>query len=283
VERAVRRRIRILPVVIYAPAWARKDPQLYNSPPRRTDDYTEYLKAIMARYGRRGSFWREHPDLPKRPLRELQIWNEPQLRYQWNDDEYLRGYSALLRDSYRTIKRIDRRTRVVLAGLTNDSWRALEELYDRGDSGGNFDAVGLAPFTASAGGVIRILKLARRVMRRHGDARMPLWVTELSWPASKGRIKSRSPLQTTERGKAKRLARSYRLLARYRRDRRVRVSRAYWYTWSSSYEDQVFRFSGLQRFDGDRFRRNPAYWAYVRAARKYEGCRKTETGRCRRR
>ena len=85
VARAAQRRIKLLPIVIYAPVWARKDPVLFNSPPADPKTYAAYLTALVDRYGPEGSFWTERSDLPKRPIREWQIWNEPQLRYQWND------------------------------------------------------------------------------------------------------------------------------------------------------------------------------------------------------
>jgi polysaccharide biosynthesis protein PslG len=281
VENAVRRRIRVLPVVIYAPPWARERPDLFNSPPRRPDDYVAYLRALVLRYGPAGSFWKEHPELPKRPLREYQLWNEVHLRYQWNSDEYVRGYSELLKASYAALKQADRGARVVLAQLTNDSWNVLEELYERGDIEGSFDAVSIAPFTSTAERVVRIARLVRRAMRRHGDARLPLWATEVGWPASKGRVRSSSPLQTSASGQAKLLTRAYELLAESRRDRAVGVTRAYWYTWASSYSGDIFRFAGLQEFDGRAFRRKRSLGAYARAARRYQGCAKTSAGVCR--
>jgi hypothetical protein len=286
VANAVRRRIKLLPTVMYAPPWARKRADLYNSPPRRPDDYVAYLRALVLRYGPAGSFWTEHPELPRRPLREWQIWNEPQLRYQWNDDHFEAGYGELLRASYRALKDADRGSLVVLAQLTNDSWNVYDRLYEEGRIGRSFDAVSIAPFTSTAERVVKIVRLVRRAMRRHGDARLPLWVTELGWPASKGRVRSSSPLQTTERGQAALLERAYELLARGRRDRELGVSRAYWYTWASSYDgdvDDIFRFAGLQRFDGAQFTRKRSLAAYTRTARRFEGCAKTAAGACRRR
>jgi hypothetical protein len=37
--------------------------------PVRAEDYTAYLEALVRRYGPRGSFWDERPDVPRRPLR----------------------------------------------------------------------------------------------------------------------------------------------------------------------------------------------------------------------
>src|SRR5687767_15708700 len=48
------------------------------------------------------------------------------------------------------------------------------------------DAVAIHPYTARADRVPRYVLAARRVMRRYGDRRKPVWVTEISWPAAKG-------------------------------------------------------------------------------------------------
>lgn len=290
VARATAHGIRLLPVVIYAPEWARELPERFNSPPARPDGYAAYLRALVGRYGPRGSFWAEHPELERRPVREWQVWNEPQLRFQWNGpdedgdgraDDFERRYGELLRASYRALKQADGGAKVVLAAATNVSWEVLEDLYAKGGIGGSFDVAAVHPFTGSAARALRVVRLFRRVLRRHGDARTPLWVTELGFPAAKGRARSRSPLQVTDRGMAARLTRAYALLARRRRGRDVRVSRAYWYTWASSYAgDAIFDYAGLLRFDGSGFRARPALAAYRASARRHEGCAKTETGEC---
>ena len=47
-------------------------------------DYTAYLRALVLRYGPAGSFWDQHPELPRRPQRDWQIWNEPHLDFYWS-------------------------------------------------------------------------------------------------------------------------------------------------------------------------------------------------------
>jgi hypothetical protein len=273
--------IDLLPVVLYAPAWARRDPALFNSPPANAVGYTTYLRALVARYGPRGSFWAEHPELSRRPVRAWQVWNEPQLRYQWNAPGFATGYGALLRASYRALKAADPGCTVVLAGATNLSWKVIEQLYDRGRIHRSFDVAAVHPYTATPAHVVRIVQLVRRVLPRHGDARVPIWVTELGFPASKGRSRSNNTLQTTPRGASQRLARSYDLLIRRRRDPSVLVSRVYWYTWASSYRGDIFNFTGLWRYDGASFVPQPQLAAYRRSARLHEGCVKTTAGVCR--
>jgi hypothetical protein len=269
VARAARNDIDVLPIVMYAPQWARSDPDHFASPPKDPDDYVAFAVALVQRYGPQGSFWTEHPEIPKRPLRVWQIWNEPQLRYQWTARDWEEGYGRLLRASYPAIKRADPGAKVVLAAATNFAWDALEALYDKGRIKGNFDIAALHPYTGSAGRVVKAARLFRDVLRKHSDNRKPVWITELAWPASKGKVrppKGLEALPTTARGMAKRLTRGFRLLKRSRT-----VQRAYWYTWASSYRksEGIFDYTGLQRYDprSGRFTSTPALRAFRRIAR----------------
>ena len=277
VGEAAAHRIDLLPVVLYAPPWARRDSSLFNSPPSDNAGYTAYLQALVARYGPSGSFWAANPALPKRPLRTWQVWNEPQLRFQWNAPGFAHDYGQLLQASYKTLKAADPGCTVVLAGATNLSWQIIAQLYKQGGIHGFFDVVAVHPYTATPPHVARIVQLVRRVMRSHHDARVPIWITELGFPASKGKVRSKNTLQTTPRVAASRLTKTYTLLARKRL-----VSRVYWYTWSSSYRGpDIFSFSGLFRFNGGLFHPQRQLVAYVKSARKHEGCVKKSTGGCR--
>ena len=277
---AVSHGIELLPVVIYAPPWARENPSEFNSPPADPAQYAAFLTALIGRYGPHGSFWTEHPELARKPLRTWQIWNEPQLRYQWNAPDYAEGYGKLLRASHAAVKAADPGARVVLAGATNLSWEAIAALYKKGGIRGNFDVVAVHPYTSTPVHVERIVQLVRQVLKRHRDNRLPVWVTELGFPASKGKSNSKNTLQTTAAGASRRLVRTYNLLARDRHKHSVRVDRVYWYTWSSSYTGDIFNFTGLYRFDGSSFTPQPQLVAFRRSARKHEGCKKTAAARC---
>jgi Beta-galactosidase len=287
---AAARNIKLLPIVIATPGWAAREPSRGRaSPPARVEDYTAYLAALVRRYGPQGSFWDERPDLPRRPLREWQIWNEPHLDVYWyaqggDRSAWAAEYVALLRESKRTIKSIDPGATVVLAALADASWRVLTKLYRAGVRG-TFDVAAINIFTARPGFVMAAVRLVRRVLRREHQRRMPIWVTETTFPAGKGRV-SRPPLSwqqnwyTTDRGMAARLRQLYRLGMRNRR--RLRLGRIYWYTWASAYDgqDDLFEYAGLLRY-GSSLSPRPALLAYARSARRGQGCRKTAAGTCR--
>ena len=59
-----------------------------------------------------------------------------------------------------------------------------------------------------------------------------------------------------------------------------------WFTWATDYiaEGNVtamsFRFTGLVKVAGSVYTPLPVLKTYARLAAKYEGCRKSATGRC---
>src|SRR2546426_717380 len=146
-EQAARHGMTILPVILRSPDWAREDPQLYTSPPKRDVDYTNFLGTLIDRYGPHGSFWSDHPDVPVRPQRDWQIWNEPNIDRYWGSPRPFEDrYAQLLRASYQAIKAADSGARVVLTGFANFSWRALAQAYRAGIKG-SFDLAAVHPFS----------------------------------------------------------------------------------------------------------------------------------------
>ena len=263
VARAARRHLGLLPVVIYAPAWARVDPSSAVSPPQDPQRYAAYLTALVHRYGPRGSFWREHPGLPRRPLRDYQVWNEPAAPFQWSAPNWERGYGALLRAAHRALKAADPGSRTVLAGLANRTWVSLESLYAKGNIAGAFDVATMHIYTATPNFAVLLARKVRRVLRRHGAARMPAWITEIGLPASKGRTHSPNTLQTTDRGMASALTKAYANLAAVATHSDVLVQNVYWYTWASSYRgDDIFEYAGLRSFQDGRGTDRPALAAF---------------------
>jgi hypothetical protein len=276
---AVRAHVEPLPVVVTAAPWIAENPFVVFSPPVDMAAFGRFAGTLAARYGARGSFWRAHRELPRRPIRTWQIWNEPagldgfhSPSWVWESTgDALRGYIAMLRAARRDLRAADPHARVMLSGLFGRSWLALSQLY-RAGAQDLFDAVAIHPFTRKLSDVVRILRAVRRVMARHGDADKPLVVTELAWPSAAGRVSSPLRFDVTRREQAALLTRAFKLLARERRGLRLRA--VYWYTWmtldaSSKYN---FDYAGLlTRTPDGRLRRKPAFRAFRRTARQLTG------------
>jgi hypothetical protein len=286
VAAAARHGIEPLPIVTYAPPWARVEPNELGSAPSNYQAYAEYLKLLIARYGPDGQFWKENPSIPERPIRYWQIWNEPGVPYQWSPQtEWPKKYGELLKLAYVTVKQADPGAKVVLAGLANASWEEMDALYDQGGVKGSFDIAAVHYYARITSQFLEVSKRLRESLDSHGDRRIPIWWTEAGASASKGKISSpgNEHFQTTDQGLARQLTATYKLFIRNRN--KLRIQRVYWYTWASSYSTSAgaFDFSGMNVFDGQKVSAKPSLAAYRKSARANEGCKKDKRARCVRR
>jgi hypothetical protein len=283
----------VMATVIATPEWAKQYPGVVQSPPRKPAEYAAFLRALVERYGPKGSYWAEHPELPKRPVRYWQIWNEPELsdhwwrKGAWGAAEAKR-YGALLRASYRAVRKADPGAKVVLGGLTNMAWETLATLYRTGGVRGYFDVAAVHMFPGRWRNVGVIVKRFRSVLDANGDSRKPIWVTEMTWPAAEGRAGvppwADTPYYrnfvTTEKGTANRLKGAYGLLGGRSFRRQNRLQRVHWFASATSFrEDYIWNYSGLLEIAN--MRKTPAYDAYQASARKHQGCSKDAAGSCR--
>ena len=129
---AARRGLGVLPVVHHTPTWAALNPGDPSSPPKNPDDFARILTALVTRYGPNGSLWAEHPEVTRQPIRSWQVWNEPNLTRYWNRAPWAPSYVALLKRPHRALKAADPGSTTVMAGLPNESWKAIKALYDAG-------------------------------------------------------------------------------------------------------------------------------------------------------
>ena len=291
VARAALRRIRLLPIVFDAPRWAQLQPGKRHSPPASPGEYAYFLALLAARYGSNGSFWYQHPELPRLPIRDWQVWNEPHDRFFWSvpdgwAESWPGGYVKLLQAVRPVLRQADPGARVVLGGLSGESWSRLRDLYNW-NARKLFDVVAVHTYAKDVKEALTISRLTRKAMVRNKDRRKPLWITEVSWPAARGRTPITSGLlrfTTSESGMADRVKSIYAKLIKRRKDKRYKVGRVYWYTWASGYlagtEAGIWDFSGLVHA-GLFFREQAALGAYQASARRYEACTKTATGNCR--
>jgi hypothetical protein len=272
VAAAATRRIDVLPVVLWAPAWAAKYRNEFASPPEDPKAYAKFVAVLAARYGPGGAFWREHPELGARPIRDWQLWNEPTMLGFWLDQPFAKGYVSLLKAARPALRRVDPKARVVLAGLVYDSPAALRAIYRAGGRR-HFDVAGLHPFTLQVKNVALLIEQARETMRAHGDARKPALVTEMSWPSAKGKVPRQYGYEMDEKGQAARVSAALPYLAKRRRA--LRIERIYWYSWLTREVDAEYPFdyAGLRRLEPDRVVPKAAFAAFRRSARGLQGLR----------
>ena len=274
VAQASRARLRLLPVVNTAAPWASENAFAPFAPPADIAAFGRFAGVLAERYGSRGAFWKQHPDLPSLPLRTWQIWNEPaglegfgspSIFWQSERDP-LPTYMEMLAAARSELRKADPRSQVVLSGLFGRSWVSLEQLY-RAGARPLFDAVAIHPYTRYPRNVVRIVENVRRVMARWGDARKPMVLTEVSWP-SDGR-KGYSDFSVTRAQQATLLTRTYTRLLRARA--RLKLRGVFWYTWMSAERSTYLwsDYAGIVTPAGNRrFSRKPAYFAFRKMAHR---------------
>jgi Beta-galactosidase len=301
-----------LPVVMYTPHWASSQPGRHfyaRYAPKNPNVLGTFMRAAVKRYGTRGTYWKQHPRTPYQPVVNWEIWNEPSQPYPWLTRPWQRSYIKVLKSGYRAIHKADRRAKVVLASLSGSAaggaWDDLHDVYAAGAKR-YFDIVALNFYTngdadpdgarisakTSVNREFLGIQFMRDVMRRNHDTRKPLWLTEFTWLAAKGKVPSSNysganafePVPTTEKGQAARLKEFFRRFPAARK--RYGLVRAYWETWATRYNYDArgvgFDYSGMNSWiAGKPFTPKPLLGTFRGIARRLEGCRKTSNAhRC---
>jgi hypothetical protein len=261
--------IRVQPFVYGTPAWLSEQPARppLTSPARRA--WAGFLRVLVGRYGADGDFWQGRSW--REPIRQWQIWNEPNFVVFWRPKPSPAAYARLLRVSARAIRGVDGRARIVLAGVAPvgagmKTWVFLRRLFRRPGIGRDFDLVALHPYSTTIPELDYQVRKARQAMAASGMGRRPLLVTEVgvaSWGTHP------SAFVEGALGQAQFLRAAFGRLLQMRR--RWHVAGVDWFTWRDQRPlDRTCSFcqgAGLVDLEGEP---KPAWWAYrqmVRAAR----------------
>jgi polysaccharide biosynthesis protein PslG len=229
--------IQPVPFIYGSPRWVAKKP---NRPPlgsaRKVRAWRNFLTLLVKRYGRGGVYWTgvypfQYPGAEPKPITAYQIWNEPNLPKFFPREKTARKYAKLVKIAHRAINRVDRRAKVVLAGLVGFAeprgWTLLNKLYRVNGFKRSFDAAALHPYAATIGQFRTEIKRVRRVMQRRHDAHTALWLTEVGWGSDRGT--RRFPLNKGLQGQKRMLRRSFKLVLGKRRA--WHVQRLFWFHW----------------------------------------------------
>jgi len=239
--------------------------------PRARREWTEFLRAIVGRYGTGGTFWSDTTDSydpPYLPITEWQIWNEPSSKTYFQPRPDAEDYARLVKLSSGAIRAVDPEAEIVLAGVFTvpeggykyRPKRYLSELFAVRGIGRHFDLAAVHPYARTIGGLRKQIKNVRGVMRRSGLSERPLVITELGWssdpPSALGR------LLVGEQGQRDRLQQAFEMLAA----RRIswNLDGVFWYSWRDpgyGYSNCTFcHGAGLLKADGTA---KPAWHAFV--------------------
>lgn len=236
--------------------------------------FARFAAEAVRQYGPGGRFWAAHPELPYRPMRAWQIWNEQNSPKYYAPAPAPDHYARLVSAAAGAIRGVDRRARVILGGMWGPMGQTdvvpaapyLRRLYRQPGARASFEGIAVHPYHRTVGGMLRQIVAARQVARAHRDRRASIWLTELGW-ASKGPKGHR--LVRGRRGQAKILQRAYHALAKRRARWRIRA--VYWYAWSDSQPGAAFVCkwcpgAGLRTATG---KVKPSWRAMKRVARRH--------------
>lgn len=183
------RGIRILPILLAPPSWAREpsceETQL--CAPADPEMFARFAAAAARRYAPRG-------------IHHWEIWNEPNMGRYWGVQGNVAGYAALLKTASAAIKAEDPNAVIITGGLAPaatgntdvSTLDFIDGLYAAGVAG-SFDAVGIHPYTYPTPvnydedwnawmhmGTTR--RSVRSIMVSHGDGGKKIWLTEYGAP-----------------------------------------------------------------------------------------------------
>jgi len=174
--------------------------------------YLADVSAVIARYGPDGTFWSENPDLARRPMQAIEIFNEPNFWYLnlASEDmdtpaakaERIVTYSKLLPAAYAHIKSLAPSLTVVGFGTGGSAAADVPFITDvhaaNSSVAASYDVLSTHPYVlpvpteannvrpwgqySMAGGANSI----RTILASLGNSDKPLWWTELNWAVTGG-------------------------------------------------------------------------------------------------
>jgi hypothetical protein len=266
--------MKVLPVLFDAPNFRAKRPfkaPLYY-PPKRASDFGTFASKLVKRYGPKGSFWKGYSAAQRRTsaIRSWQIWNEPNLKTYWGGKPNAKEYVALLKAAHQAIRKADKGADIVTAGVPDSSTRGsvpLKKWFPAVYKAGGkkwFDILAINAHSKTTKLVRDKLVAARKEMKKRGDGKAPMWVTEIAW-ADGG---PKSPYTKSTSGQAAEITKALAMLGKERK--RLGLRGFFYYQWRDappyrSGLDIWGLHSGLLKLDGSP---KPALRAFTRAAKK---------------
>lgn len=173
------RGVRWVPVLATAPGWAMSSGNYLS--PAHYDDFIAFAGAFAARYGSLGTFWLEHPELPRLPVTDYEVWTEANSANFWTRKADAPEYAKVLIPLAAAVRAKDPAARI----LASIGWQGVDSymraLYAQGVKG-SIDAIGFHPYAPGAPAIVDLTVRMRRVLREVGDGDLPIDVTETGQP-----------------------------------------------------------------------------------------------------
>lgn len=175
------------------PAWSRAAGNANGAyaPPDNYDDFGDFVAAVVSRYRGRVKYY--------------QIWNEPNIYPEWGEQAVdPEAYARLLKVAATRARAADPDAVIILGALAStieltptppyglNDLAYLQRLYDAG-AAPYFDILAMQGYGLWSGPTDRRMhprvmnfsrpRFVRDLMVRNGDARKPIWISEMNWNA----------------------------------------------------------------------------------------------------
>jgi GH35 family endo-1,4-beta-xylanase len=224
--------------------------EVWSNPPDSFEEFARYVHAAVSRYKDRVHHW--------------EIWNEPNHPVYWSKPkDKMKTYVDLLKLSYKAAKQADPTCFVINGGITEPVIEDVQNFYEQG--GGAFtDAICIHTFLNPNSPIVeiqfsRIIEGVQQTMRRFGDVKKRIWITEMGCPGLKDPQKTKDwwcGQTMSEEEQAAWLERQYEMIKRY-----PIVEKLFWAFYRDTeniFKDGTDHF-GLVSFN---FRPKPAFYRF---------------------
>jgi hypothetical protein len=236
--------------------------------------FREFVAKLVERYGRNGTFWAENPDVPRNPIKAVQVWNEQNSPTFFRPKPNTRKYAKLLDAANKAVNSRDRRVDVIMGGMFGTpfggrqtlgvaAWDYLERLYRIRGVKKDFDAIAPHPYAKNMKGVRGQVELLIDEVRQARDGNVGMWITEIGWGSDRGGADQ----NVGRKAQARRLNQAFRFFLGKRKSWNVKG--LFWYSWRDdrSQGEALCNWcpsSGLVQED---FTEKPSYRAFVKFTR----------------
>lgn len=170
--------------------------------------YLRLLDELLTRYGPGGSFFKENPDMPARPIHVVEVFSEPNFFYMipdsadWAKDEAAREalYAKILPVAYETIKKKWPTVQVLgfgAGGAGAGDMRFIAHVLGLNKAAAkSMDVLSTHPYVEpvppetdrvhfwGSYSVAKSLATIRKTLGQHEVGNLPIWYTECGWQIS---------------------------------------------------------------------------------------------------
>jgi hypothetical protein len=149
-----------------------------------------FVTSFAQRYGRGGSFWAQHPELPNLPVESYEIGNEPDITPTAPADETSLHYAdpaayAQVYEAARTaLHQVDPAAQAVVGGMLDSGGIGLDLAEQYLGAIGPMDAVGYHPYLYDVTTMEQDTLALRQWLDTNGHAGVPLDINEFGAPVS---------------------------------------------------------------------------------------------------